>query len=81
MGELYKGAYLSTKIEENKKKIENFLKNIIILDLKVDDIKIYAKIPTELRKKGEKIGDFDELIASITISHNETLITRNIRHY
>lgn len=81
MGELYKGAYLSTKIEENKKKIENFLKNIIILDLKVDDIKIYAKISAELRKKGEKIGDFDELIASITISHNETLITRNIRHY
>ena len=57
------------------------MKNIIILDLKVDDIKIYAKIPAELRKKGEKIGDFDELITSITISHNETLITRNIRHY
>ena len=36
-GELFKGAYLSKKIEENKKKIEAFLKNIIILDLKVED--------------------------------------------
>ena len=81
VGELYKGAYLSTKVNENKKKIEDFLKNIIILDLKVDAIKIYAKISAELRMKGEKIGDFDELIASITISKKETLITRNIRHY
>ncbi|MHA1490486.1 MAG: type II toxin-antitoxin system VapC family toxin [Promethearchaeota archaeon] len=81
VGELYKGAYLSTKVNENKKKIEDFPKNIIILDLNVDAIKIYAKISAELRMKGEKIGDFDELIASITISKKETLITRNIRHY
>jgi predicted nucleic acid-binding protein len=44
-------------------------------------MKIYAKISSDLRKKGEIIGDYDELIASIIIHHKETLITRNVRHY
>jgi len=81
MGELYKGAFLSTKLNENLEKIEEFFKNIIVLDLNIEIMKIYAKISADLRIKGEKVGDFDELIASITIYHNETLITRNIRHY
>jgi len=81
MGELYKGAFLSTKLNENLEKIEEFFKNIIVLDLNIEIMKIYAKISADLRIKGEKVGDFDELIASITIYHNETLITRNIGHY
>ena len=81
IGELYKGAHLSTKFNENKKKIEDFLKNINILNLTIEDIKQYAQISADLRKKGERIGDFDELIASVVITRNEILITRNIRHY
>ena len=81
IGELYKGAYLSNKFEENNKKIDDFLKSILILDLKIEDIKLYGKISAKLKQKGEIIGDLDELIASITISRDETLITRNVRHY
>ena len=81
VGELYKGAYLSMKVSENKNKIEEFLKNFNILNLTLVDIKQYAQISADLRKKGEKIGDLDELIASIVITHNEILFTRNIRHY
>lgn len=81
VGEIYKGAYLSAKIKENIKKIELFLKKVEILDLDVAIMKIYAKISADLRKKGEIIGDYDELIASITIHHKDILITRNIRHY
>ena len=80
VGELYKGAYLSTKIEENITKIEHFLKKVEVLNLNLTIMKIYAKISADLRKKGEIIGDYDELIASIII-HKETLITRNVRHY
>jgi hypothetical protein len=81
VGELYKGAYLSAKISENIEKIEDFLEKVEILELNIEIIKIYAKISADLRKKGEIIGDYDELIASITIHYKETLITRNIRHY
>ena len=81
VGELYKGAFLSAKIKENIKEIEQFLKKVEILDLNVEIMIIYAKISADLRKNGEIIGDYDELIASITIHHGEILITRNVRHY
>lgn len=81
VGELYKGAYLSVKIKENLEKIDQFLKKVEVLDLNITIMKIYAKISADLRKKGEIIGDYDELIASIIIHHKETLITRNIKHY
>ncbi|MHA1150259.1 MAG: type II toxin-antitoxin system VapC family toxin [Promethearchaeota archaeon] len=81
VGEIDKGAYLSAKISENIEKIDDFLKKVEILDLNIEIIKIYAKISADLRKKGEIIGDYDELIASIAVYHKETLITRNVRHY
>ena len=81
VGELYKGAYLSAKIKENITKIEHFLKKVEVLNLNITIMKIYAKISADLRKKGEIIGDYDELIASITIHHKESLITRNVRLY
>lgn len=78
---MYKGAYLSTKVDKNKQIIEDFLKNIEILNLTTKDITEYARISANLSKKGEIIGYFDELIGSMAIARNETLITRNIRHY
>ncbi len=81
VAELYKGACLSSKVEENIKQIEDFLDNIIIIDFTIADVLIYAHISSKLIKKGEKIGIFDELIASIAINNKETIITRNIAHY
>jgi predicted nucleic acid-binding protein len=81
VAELYKGAYLSSKVEENIKQIEEFLQSITIIDFTIQDAIKFAQISADLRKKGEKIGDFDELIASIAINNKETIFTRNISHY
>lgn len=81
VAELYQGAYLSSKCEENWKKITKFLNTLTILDFNRKDAEIYSKIAVELRKKGKSIGDFDELIGSMVIARAETLFTRNIRHY
>ena len=81
VAELYKGAYLSSKVEENIKQIEEFLQSITIIDFTIQDAIKFAQISADLRKKGEKIGDFDELIASIAINNEETIFTRNISHY
>ncbi len=40
-----------------RKKTENFLKSIFIFALKGEDIKIYAEISADIRKKEEIIGD------------------------
>ena len=81
VAELYQGAYLSSKCEENKIKIKKFLNTLTVLEFNQKDAEVYSKISIELRKKGESIGDFDELIGSMAITRAETLITRNIRHY
>jgi len=36
---------------------------------------------SELKERGELIGDIDTLVASIALANNEKLITRNIKHY
>jgi len=81
VAELYKGAYLSSKVEENIKEIEDFLQNITIIDFTIKDAVKFAQISAQLRKKGEIVGEFDELIASVAINNQETIFTRNISHY
>jgi len=81
VAELYKGAFLSSKVEENINQIKEFLHNITIIEFTMQDAIKFAQISADLRKKGEKIGDFDELIASIAINKEETIFTRNISHY
>jgi len=41
----------------------------------------YAKISSDLKNRGQAIGVMDELIASICITHKETLYSGNIKHF
>jgi len=34
-----------------------------------------------LERKVEPIGEFDALIASIALAHNERVVTRNVKHF
>jgi predicted nucleic acid-binding protein len=79
--ELYRGAFLSSNVAKNLRIIEEFVKKLEIVPFSTDDSIIYAKIYAELKKSGEFIGDLDEMIASIVIREDETLYTRNVKHY
>jgi tRNA(fMet)-specific endonuclease VapC len=82
MAELYKGCYAMANVAKGLMKIQKLLE--IFNDiLPFDDFAIqeYAKIAADLKKRGESIGAFDELIASVCIANNETLYTRNVRHF
>ncbi|MHA1783936.1 MAG: type II toxin-antitoxin system VapC family toxin [Candidatus Helarchaeota archaeon] len=81
VGELYRGAYLSKNVAKSIRGITDILKNFEIIYFSMDDAIAYGQISAELRAKGEPIGIIDELIASIAINQEDTLITRNIRHY
>jgi predicted nucleic acid-binding protein len=81
VGELYKGAYLSLDVAKSIRGITDLLRHFEIISYTLEDAIIYGKISAELKKSGKRIGDIDELIASLAINHNETLITRNIKHY
>jgi predicted nucleic acid-binding protein len=43
--------------------------------------KLFGLIYAELRRLGIGIGAIDSLIASVVMENDETLITRNIRHF
>jgi len=79
--ELFRGAYLSKRVAHNMSLVERFLAQFSIIFPNFESIKEYSRISANLQIKGEKIGDIDELIASIVVSEEDILYTRNIRHF
>lgn len=79
--ELFKGVYHSENINENLKKVRGILSRIDLLSFNLVACDIYGKTYSQLKTQGESIGEFDALIASIALSHNERVVTRNTKHF
>lgn len=79
--ELLYGAYNSNKVEQNIQKILPFLEKFKILEFDEKSSNVFAKLKAKLKKEGNIIADMDLMIASITISNNETLYTNNLKHF
>jgi tRNA(fMet)-specific endonuclease VapC len=75
VGELYFGAYKSTKVQDNIRKIEEFIIFNSVLDCNVSTSKIYGDIKNKLKLRGKPIPENDIWIASIAKQHNLKLIT------
>lgn len=78
--ELFKGVYLSENNNENLKKVRGILSRMDLLSFNLVACDIYGKTHSQLKIRGESVGEFDTLIASIALSHNERVVTRNIKH-
>lgn len=76
--ELYKGAYLSRKKDENVEKVKAFLGLFECLPVDESFYEAFGAYSASLVQKGIGIGDFDELIAVITLCHDGILITRDL---
>jgi|SRR3989338_9449377 len=79
--ELAHGAYQSNKKEEEIKKIKDFIISLNIYDFDEDVAWKAGEVEALLRKRGDIIEPEDIMIASICIVNNETLITRNKKHF
>jgi tRNA(fMet)-specific endonuclease VapC len=77
--ELNKGAYLSAG-KENLLKVKAVLGLFTILPIDERIYEIFGKSAAELQSRGIPMGDFDELIAAITLGHDSIIITRD-RHF
>ncbi len=73
--ELWYGVHKSQKIEENKKRLEEFLMPFTILPYKECVSSFYGKIRAELEKKGSLIGPLDMFIAAHALSEDLILVT------
>lgn len=81
--ELYYGAYKSKSPQENLAKIKLMLQDLAIEVIGFNEslINIYAKLKTDLEKKGEKLDEFDLLIATSALEADLVFITRNKKHF
>jgi tRNA(fMet)-specific endonuclease VapC len=67
--ELYKGAYLPTKSDEDLQKVKKLLDAFVILPINGDTYEWFAALSAELKSRGESINHFDELIAAISMTN------------
>jgi tRNA(fMet)-specific endonuclease VapC len=75
--ELLRCVYISNNLERNLAQVHELLFNLEILDLTVQACEEASKIHRDLRKAGCLIGEFDMLIAAITRTQSETIMTRD----
>ena len=78
--ELYKGIYCPSRSENGLEKVKKLLEALAILDIDEDVYEMFGELSAELRRSGKSIGDFDELIASIALTH-EAAIASTDNHF
>lgn len=77
VGELYYGAFKSSKTEENLTHINNFIKANTILTHDAETSKKYGYVKHMLQKKGRPVPENDIWIAAIALHFNLCLISRD----
>ena len=79
--ELFLGAEISKKCDQNMKAIKSLVQQFPVLPLSIKSAYIAATIYSDLQKKGQMIELNDIYIAAVTLEHGAELATDNINHY
>jgi tRNA(fMet)-specific endonuclease VapC len=61
--------------------VEAYLERLAILDWTNEVTSHYARIRSELERRGRPIGNMDLLIAAHAVSQRMTVVTNNIKHF
>jgi tRNA(fMet)-specific endonuclease VapC len=80
-GELLYGAKKSTQRDRNTSIVYRLAEIFPIVGITRSTIEAFTDIKMALDLKGERIEDFDLLIAATALSLNYTLVTNNTKHY
>lgn len=81
--ELLYGVYKSSNKSDNLQIVKNFISGLEIRVIEVDSsiVDIFVQRKIDLEKKGEKIEDFDILIAATALDRDMILVTFNKKHF
>ncbi|MBI2107791.1 PIN domain-containing protein [Candidatus Woesearchaeota archaeon] len=79
--ELWKGAVQSIHQEKEKRKVNELIQSLFVHSFTEEDAKKAGEIEADLKKRGEMIDLEDIMIAGAALARNETILTRNIRHF
>jgi tRNA(fMet)-specific endonuclease VapC len=75
--ELYKGAYLPIKSDEDIQKVKKLLDAFVILHINDDTYEWFAALSAKLKSRGESTNDFDELIAAIAMANGAAIVSKD----
>jgi tRNA(fMet)-specific endonuclease VapC len=80
--ELWYGVAKSEMVNRNSLALATFLgRNIVVLDYSANDAHAAGEIRAELERVGQRIGEYDTLIAGQAYSRNLVLVTANTRKF
>ncbi len=80
-GELLYGAKKSLQRDKNTSVVYRLAEIFPIVGITRSTIEAFTDVRLALDLKGERIEDFDLLIAATALSLNYTLVTNNTKHY
>ncbi|HZQ91969.1 MAG TPA: type II toxin-antitoxin system VapC family toxin [Terriglobales bacterium] len=80
LGELFYGAYGSTRVRSNLSRISDFVGLCTVVAVDQDTALFYGRLRTELRFAGRPIPSNDAWIASLCRQHSVPLLSRD-RHF
>ena len=80
--ELWYGVAKSGRVAQNANRLAAFLTSAVtVLEFSERDAQAAGEIRAELEAKGQRIGEYDTLIAGQTFSRNLVLVTASTREF
>jgi tRNA(fMet)-specific endonuclease VapC len=80
--ELWYGVSKSNRIAQNANRLATFLSEAVsVLDFSERDAQAAGEIRAELERQGQRIGEYDTLIAGQAFSRNLILVIANTREF
>jgi tRNA(fMet)-specific endonuclease VapC len=80
--ELWYGVAKSELVAKNARALAAFLsRDVAVLDYSAQDAQAAGEIRAALERKGQRIGEYDTLIAGQAFCRNLTLVTANTREF
>ena len=79
--ELYYGAQKSQKVSANLAKIKILEQSIEMIPVGLESMEIFGLLKAQLEIAGDRLDDFDLIIASCAMAYNLTLVTNNTKHF
>jgi len=77
--ELYRGAFRAKDADKEAASVKRLIAELLTLTLDHDSARLAGEIDNKIKSAPVEASDL--LIAAIALANNQTLVTRNIRHF
>jgi tRNA(fMet)-specific endonuclease VapC len=79
--ELYYGAFKSRQTVGNFAKIKTLEQATEIIPIGMETAELFGTLKAQLENSGERLDDFDLIIAACALANNLTLVSNNTAHF